>query len=121
MMRIGQMLYQWMTKLDWFSTLFPRIPVPIQKQIERRIEDYCRTYNVNLANPYPAAVVEVERERPRYSEHPPRDDRNRDYQERSANRDRDRNERSQRSPEQRSERRKHRSRSRSRDRSDRHK
>ncbi len=28
---IGDMLRQWMTKLEWYSTLFPRIPVPIQK------------------------------------------------------------------------------------------
>ena len=33
MMTIGQMLRQWLTKLEWFDTLFPRIPVPIQKQI----------------------------------------------------------------------------------------
>lgn len=52
MMTIGQMLYQWLTKLDWFSTLFPRIPVPIQKQIERKLSDYCRDYNVNLAVRY---------------------------------------------------------------------
>lgn len=46
---IGHMLYQWLTKLDWFSTLFPRIPVPIQKQIERKLNDYSREYNINFA------------------------------------------------------------------------
>jgi len=30
---IGQMLKQWLTKLEWFDTLFPRIPVPIQNEI----------------------------------------------------------------------------------------
>lgn len=39
---IGQMVRQFMVKLDWFSTLFPRIPVPIQKQIEQRLGDYDR-------------------------------------------------------------------------------
>lgn len=32
-MRIGQMLRHWLVRLDWFDTLFPRIPVPIQKDI----------------------------------------------------------------------------------------
>jgi len=29
-MTIGQMVKLFMTKIDWYSTLFPRIPVPIQ-------------------------------------------------------------------------------------------
>lgn len=33
MLTIGQMLRQWLTRLEWFDTLFPRIPVPIQKEI----------------------------------------------------------------------------------------
>lgn len=33
---IGALVRQMLIKLDWFSTLFPRIPVPIQKQIEQR-------------------------------------------------------------------------------------
>ncbi|XP_006822275.1 uncharacterized protein LOC100374846 isoform X1 [Saccoglossus kowalevskii] len=36
-MTIGEMLRCFLTKLEWFSTLFPRIPVPIVKDIERRI------------------------------------------------------------------------------------
>ncbi|XP_055382341.1 pre-mRNA-splicing factor 38B [Condylostylus longicornis] len=47
-MTIGQMVYQFLTKLDWYSTLFPRIPVPIQKQIETSVEKYCRGNNVSL-------------------------------------------------------------------------
>ena len=27
------MLRQWLTRLEWFDTLFPRIPVPIQNEI----------------------------------------------------------------------------------------
>lgn len=45
---MGQMVYQFLTKLDWFSTLFPRIPVPIQKQIEKKIEQYCRENTVTV-------------------------------------------------------------------------
>jgi len=33
-MSIGDMLRQWLVKLEWYSTLFPRIPVPIQKEID---------------------------------------------------------------------------------------
>lgn len=47
-MTIGQMLHHWLTKLEWFSTLFPRIPVPIQKQIETKINNYCRQHNVTF-------------------------------------------------------------------------
>lgn len=62
-MRIGQMLHQWLTKLEWFSTLFPRIPVPIQKQIEAKINNYCHQNNVNFAsqNVSQAAPAEPEK------------------------------------------------------------
>lgn len=33
-MTIGDMLRHFLTKLEWFSTLFPRIPVPIQVSSE---------------------------------------------------------------------------------------
>jgi pre-mRNA-splicing factor 38B len=48
-MTIGQMVRQWLTKLDWFSTLFPRIPVPIQKQIEQKLGEYDREHNTGEA------------------------------------------------------------------------
>ncbi|KAK6620714.1 hypothetical protein RUM43_011009 [Polyplax serrata] len=38
-MTIGDMLRHFLTKLEWFSTLFPRIPVPIQQKIERKINE----------------------------------------------------------------------------------
>lgn len=38
MMRIGTMLRQWLIKLEWFSTLFPRIPVPIQQKIQKHLD-----------------------------------------------------------------------------------
>lgn len=43
---VGQMCRQFMVKLDWFSTLFPRIPVPIQKQIEQKLNDYDRKHGI---------------------------------------------------------------------------
>lgn len=50
-MTIGQMIRQWLTKLDWFSTLFPRIPVPIQKQNESKLEKFARENNVTFSDP----------------------------------------------------------------------
>lgn len=37
-MTIGTMARNLLTKLEWFDTLFPRIPVPIQKQIEEKLK-----------------------------------------------------------------------------------
>uniref|UniRef100_G1Q147 Pre-mRNA-splicing factor 38B n=1 Tax=Myotis lucifugus TaxID=59463 RepID=G1Q147_MYOLU len=37
-MTIGEMLWSFLTKLEWFSTLFPRIPVPVQKNIDQQIK-----------------------------------------------------------------------------------
>ena len=33
------MVKHMVTKLDWYSTLFPRIPVPIQKDLEKKMSD----------------------------------------------------------------------------------
>lgn len=38
-MKMGDILKQFLTKLEWFSTLFPRIPVPIQKDLESRLSE----------------------------------------------------------------------------------
>uniref|UniRef100_A0A182K314 Pre-mRNA-splicing factor 38 n=1 Tax=Anopheles christyi TaxID=43041 RepID=A0A182K314_9DIPT len=48
-MNIGQMIRQWLTKLDWFSTLFPRIPVPIQKQIDAKLDQFAKENGVSFA------------------------------------------------------------------------
>ncbi|KAI1882906.1 hypothetical protein AGOR_G00239720 [Albula goreensis] len=37
-MTIGEMLRSFLTKLEWFSTLFPRIPVPVQKAIDQQMK-----------------------------------------------------------------------------------
>lgn len=46
-MTIGQMLRLFLTKLEWFATLFPRIPVPIQKQIEQKLNAYAQEHGLN--------------------------------------------------------------------------
>jgi pre-mRNA-splicing factor 38B len=37
-MTIGEMLRQWLVKLEWYSTLFPRIPVPIEKDLAIKLK-----------------------------------------------------------------------------------
>ncbi|CAF1571778.1 unnamed protein product, partial [Didymodactylos carnosus] len=39
-MSIGQMLRQWLTRIEWFDTLFPRIPVPSQKEIMDKLKKH---------------------------------------------------------------------------------
>lgn len=39
-MTIGEMVRNLLTKLEWFSTLFPRIPVPIQKDIDQKLREF---------------------------------------------------------------------------------
>lgn len=36
---VGQMVRHMLSKLEWYSTLFPRIPVPIQKDLEKKLAD----------------------------------------------------------------------------------
>lgn len=91
---VGQMCRMFMEKLDWFSTLFPRIPVPIQKQIEQKLGDYDRKHGIVQA-------VQAQRYIPPPSEQR-RDNRNwdrerpvareREEKRRSRSRDRRRNE-----------------------------
>ncbi len=38
-MKVGQMLRHWLIRLEWFDTLFPRIPVPIQSDIMYALRD----------------------------------------------------------------------------------
>ncbi|CAG9773018.1 unnamed protein product [Ceutorhynchus assimilis] len=53
-MTMGQILRQWLVKLEWFSTLFPRIPVPMQQKIQRFLEQK-----------FPPQAVQVAQERAR--------------------------------------------------------
>lgn len=56
-MTIGQMCRLFLTKLEWFATLFPRIPVPIQKQIESKLQEYAQEHGLNYNEP-PVRKVE---------------------------------------------------------------
>ncbi|XP_048776673.2 pre-mRNA-splicing factor 38B-like isoform X2 [Ostrea edulis] len=38
-MTMGEMVRQWMVKLEWYCTLFPRIPVPIQKDLMQKLKE----------------------------------------------------------------------------------
>ena len=37
-MTIGEMVRQFLTKLEWYATLFPRIPVPVQKDLDKKLK-----------------------------------------------------------------------------------
>ena len=39
-MYLGDMVRDFLMKLDWFGALFPRIPVPIQKVIVANMKEY---------------------------------------------------------------------------------
>ena len=39
-MTMGDMVKQWIGKLEWYGTLFPRIPVPVQKDVELKMKDH---------------------------------------------------------------------------------
>lgn len=49
-MKLGMILRQWMVKLEWFSTLFPRIPVPIQQKIQQVLGERFPIQAVQVAN-----------------------------------------------------------------------
>jgi len=37
---VGEMCCMMISKLDWFGTLFPRLPVMVQKNIEAKLMEY---------------------------------------------------------------------------------
>lgn len=43
-MTIGQLIRSFLLKLEWYGTLFPRIPVPVEKDIRERLT------NLNLCD-----------------------------------------------------------------------
>lgn len=83
---IGQMCRQFMTKLDWFSTLFPRIPVQVQKSIEQKLNDYDQKNGIVANN------------NQRYAAAPAPQPQQTSQQEQPARRDRERFERNDRQP-----------------------
>ena len=41
---IGVIVRHMVSKLDWHATLFPRIPVPVQKDMEKRLAAHDQDY-----------------------------------------------------------------------------
>lgn len=62
-MTIGEMVRLFMTRLDWFSSLFPRIPVPIQIAIDKKLaaQKYSTSTDPTPKKPEVEVVVEPER------------------------------------------------------------
>ncbi|KAG8192590.1 hypothetical protein JTE90_015223 [Oedothorax gibbosus] len=58
-MTIGEMLRHFLSKLEWFSTLFPRIPVPIQKDLEMKLTEW-RARNKTVDVPQEVVATEEE-------------------------------------------------------------
>ncbi|XP_057315182.1 pre-mRNA-splicing factor 38B-like isoform X2 [Hydractinia symbiolongicarpus] len=88
-MTIGQMVRSFLLKLDWYGTLFPRIPVPIQKEIESYLKEY------NLCDDRKVyADEEDRRERDQKKESPENDDSSFGEAERYARKKREEKERS---------------------------
>lgn len=56
-MKLGDILKQFLTKLEWFSTLFPRIPVPIQKDLEHRLGERFPQQTANARNAKPPITL----------------------------------------------------------------
>ncbi|GFT06443.1 pre-mRNA-splicing factor 38B [Trichonephila clavipes] len=60
-MTIGEMLRHFLSKLEWFSTLFPRIPVPIQKDLEKKLSEWrARTKTANASTSQESELNENE-------------------------------------------------------------
>uniref|UniRef100_A0A914N524 Pre-mRNA-splicing factor 38 n=1 Tax=Meloidogyne incognita TaxID=6306 RepID=A0A914N524_MELIC len=43
-MQFGQLIRMMLTKLDFYGTLFPRIPIPIQKEMETKFRERAKLY-----------------------------------------------------------------------------
>ncbi|XP_053549801.1 pre-mRNA-splicing factor 38B [Bombina bombina] len=71
-MTIGEMLRSFLTKLEWFSTLFPRIPVPVQKHIDQQIKTRPRKVKKESAEEAEEVDRHAERRRSRTPKSPRR-------------------------------------------------
>jgi pre-mRNA-splicing factor 38B len=65
-MTIGEMVRQWMVKLEWYCTLFPRIPVPIQKDLMQKLKERPPQVPAFEEEPQEEEVVQEEPRRPRH-------------------------------------------------------
>ncbi|XP_063215937.1 pre-mRNA-splicing factor 38B isoform X2 [Bacillus rossius redtenbacheri] len=140
-MTVGEMLRAFLTKLEWFSTLFPRIPVPIQQKLEKKMsERFPPVAAVRQVKPVPQVPKEARHipddevsfgEAERFSRlrrsddrvspvrERPRADRPREPERERRSRDRERRSRDRERRSHHERDRRHRTRSRSRDRKDR--
>uniref|UniRef100_A0A146M9R8 Pre-mRNA-splicing factor 38 n=2 Tax=Lygus hesperus TaxID=30085 RepID=A0A146M9R8_LYGHE len=97
-MTMGNILKNFLCKLEWFSTLFPRIPVPIQQKIERNMNArYPGGINTKPAPATTAAAVprhnpdlDYEPDKSRYGRTNTKDRLSDDRRERARSPDRDR-------------------------------
>ncbi|XP_046845881.1 pre-mRNA-splicing factor 38B-like isoform X2 [Xenia sp. Carnegie-2017] len=110
---IGQMVRSFLLKLDWYDSLFPRIPVPIQKEINGKLQER------NLCDDRKRKADEGFGEAERYSKmmrdkesDQTQGETKRSERSRSSSRDRKRHRSRERSPRRRSTERRRRSRSR---------
>ena len=60
-MTIGQLVRSFILKLEWYGTLFPRIPVPVEKDIRARLTE------INLCDDHKRKADEVWGEAEKYS------------------------------------------------------
>ncbi|CAL8127343.1 unnamed protein product [Orchesella dallaii] len=99
-MTIGEMVRLFLTRLDWFTSLFPRIPVPIQIAIDKKLAALKHSTSTDPTPKKAPDEVEPERVVPterRREERPKRRSRSRSPKRRSRSRERERERRSRRS------------------------
>ena len=58
-MFMGDMIRDFLIKLDWFGALFPRIPVPVQKQIVANLKEFGPTIKAQ----YEEEALQAEKEK----------------------------------------------------------
>ena len=58
-MFMGDMIRDFLIKLDWFGALFPRIPVPVQKQIVANLKELGPTIKAQ----YEEEALQAEKEK----------------------------------------------------------
>ncbi|CAG0915818.1 unnamed protein product [Notodromas monacha] len=91
-MTIGEIVRNLLTKLDWFSTLFPRIPVPITKDILAKLKEHDEALKEGEEQEKQAEAEVRERQRSRSAQKDESRSRNDDrYDRRDADRNRGRN------------------------------
>ncbi|XP_037082564.1 pre-mRNA-splicing factor 38B-like [Pollicipes pollicipes] len=76
-MTVGVMVRKMLVKLDWYGTLFPRIPVPIQMKVQKLLKERFPAIGGPQAGETPVARPVTPAERPSPRERSPGRDQNR--------------------------------------------